>query len=533
MTTESTNSGPSESRPTAGDATDSAAKKGTPGSSTPSASPTASPLRPSDAPVLGPRPVYRPHVDSHTARAFRRPSGQAGSFSEQPTATSGSQPPQVGPELHNSPPDAVLAEAFGRPAGSTELLQRDPDAADQSAPVAGPGDPWRDPDAAARLGAPAVPTPRPAPLPQARQLSAREVLFGSRVAPKALVLLAVVALAIGVLGGLVGRLTAEATSPLTSRKVTLDQSSEIERPHGLIAKVANAVLPAVVSIRVTVGDNGATGSGVVIDGEGYIATNNHVISMAAQDKSNRAAIQVTFSDGSRVPAHIVGRDPKTDLAVLKVDVKNLTVANLGKSKDVQVGDDVLAIGSPLGLSKTVTSGIVSALHRPVALSGEGSDTKAVIDAVQTDASINPGNSGGALVDMEGRVIGINTAIRSETGGSVGLGFAIPVDMVTSIAQTLIHNGQVHHPKIGLSARSKQVANEVMSGAAVADVEPGGPAAKAGIVENDVIVKIGDREVTGPDELVVAVQQRKIGDTVNVQLIRDGRQVDVPVTLESD
>jgi S1-C subfamily serine protease len=255
--------------------------------------------------------------------------------------------------------------------------------------------------------------------------------------------------------------------------------------------------------------------------------------MAAQDKSNRSAIQVQFSDGTRVPAQIVGRDPKTDLAVLKVDVKNLTVAQLGKSGNVQVGDDVLAIGSPLGLSKTVTSGIVSALHRPVKLEGEGSDTKAVIDAVQTDASINPGNSGGALVDMDGRVIGINTAIRSETGGSVGLGFAIPVDKVIEVAQTLIRDGVVHHPTIGLSARTKQVANEVMSGAAVADVVAGGPAAKAGIVEGDVIVKVGDREVTGPDELVVAVQSRDIGETVNVQLIRDGRQVDVPVTLESD
>src|SRR5690606_10720782 len=144
---------------------------------------------------------------------------------------------------------------------------------------------------------------------------------------------------------------------------------------------------------------------------------------------------------------------------------------------------------------------VSALHRPVKLEGEGSDTKAVIDAVQTDASINPGNSGGALVDMEGRVIGINTAIRSETGGSVGLGFAIPVDVVTDVAQTLIRDGVKHHPVIGLSARTKAVANEAMSGAEVADVVPGGPAARAGIVEGDVIVKVGDREVTGPDELV--------------------------------
>ncbi|MFR9751051.1 trypsin-like peptidase domain-containing protein [Nocardia sp. 004] len=511
MTTESTNSG-------SGETSDSAANRGN--------------LRPPDAPVLGPRPVYRPHVDTHTARAFRRPSGLSGSFAEAPPIRTAGSARQSGPELHNSPPDAVLAEAFGRPEGSTELLQRDPDAIAPT-PVAGPADPWRDPEAAARLGAPAVPRPTPQPLPRAERLSAREVLFGSRVAPKALALLAVVALGIGLVGGLVGRLTAETTSALTSRKVTLEQGSAGTRPHGLIAQVANAVLPSVVSIRVTVGDNGATGSGVVIDGAGYLVTNNHVISMAAQDTSGRAAIRIQFSDGTWAPAEIVGRDPKSDLAVLKVDVKNLTVAQLGKSEEVQVGDDVLAIGSPLGLSKTVTSGIVSALHRPVALGGEGTDTNAVIDAVQTDASINPGNSGGALVDMNGRVIGINTANRTETGGSVGLGFAIPVDKMTEVAQTLIRDGVIHHPILGVSQRTKQVANEWTSGAEIADVAPGGPAAKAGIVEGDIIVKVGDREVSGPEELVVAVQSHEIGETVNVVLIRDGRQVDVPVTLESD
>ncbi|AXK87951.1 serine protease, S1-C subfamily, contains C-terminal PDZ domain [Nocardia farcinica] len=519
MTTESQHNGPvSDTRTAAGDTSDSAADRGN--------------LRPPDAPVLGPRPVYRPHVDSHTAHAFRRPAGQRGSFAERPAA------PQTGDQAgdrltQNRPPDAVLAEAFGRPEGSDELLQRDPDAADAAPAPPAPADPWRDPNSGARLGAPAVATPQPEPLPASRKLTAREVLFGARVAPKALALLAAVALAIGVVGGLVGRLTAETSTNLTSRKVTLEQTESTDQPHGQIAQVANAVLPSVVSIRTTVGENGSTGSGVVIDGAGYIVTNNHVISMAAQDKSGRASIQVTFSDGSRVPANIVGRDPKTDLAVLKVDVKNLTVARLGRSDDVQVGDDVLAIGSPLGLSKTVTSGIVSALHRPVKLSGEGSDTNAVIDAVQTDASINPGNSGGALVDMDGQVIGINSAIRSETGGSVGLGFAIPVDTMTEVAQSLIRDGVMHHPMIGLSARTKTVANEVMSGAAVADVAPGGPADKAGIVEGDVIVKVGDREVTGPEELTVAVQAREIGETVTVTLIRDGRQVDVPVTLESD
>ncbi|MFI7002902.1 trypsin-like peptidase domain-containing protein [Nocardia sp. NPDC050175] len=517
MTTESTNTGSAETPDRVqGRPTDSAGDRGN--------------LRPPDAPVLGPRPVYRPHVDNHTASAFRRPAGQRGSFAE-PLPRGAT--PVAGQDVQNRPPDAVLAEAFGRPEGSSELLQRDPDAANGAAPVAGPVDPWRDPDSAARLGAPAVPTPKAQPLPQAQRLGAREVLFGSRVAPKALALLALVALAVGVLGGLVGRLTAEQSSDLTSRKAELTQSAETEQPHSQIAKVANAVLPSVVSISVIVGDNGATGSGVVIDGLGYIATNNHVVSMAAQDKTNRASIKVTFSDGTKVPANIVGRDPKSDLAVIKVDVKNLTVANLGKSGDVQVGDEVIAIGSPLGLSRTVTSGIVSAQHRPVKLQGEGSDTNAVIDAVQTDASINPGNSGGALVDMQGRVIGINTAIRSESGGSVGLGFAIPVDRVTEVAQILIKDGTIHHPTIGASLRSKVVSNEQLSGAEVADVTAGGPAAKAGIVEKDVIVKVGDREVTGPDELVVAVQSRKIGDTVNVVLIRDGRQVDVPVTLESD
>ncbi|MEU8898551.1 trypsin-like peptidase domain-containing protein [Nocardia sp. NPDC048505] len=526
MTTESQNSG-------SADTNDSAAARGKVETSAPPVSAAAGSLRPSDAPVLGPRPVYRPHVDTHTASAFRRPSGQVGSFAAYSGRGAGNSAPQSGPELQNRPPDSVLAEAFGRPAGSSELLQRDPDAANGSAEIAGPADPWRDPNAPVRLGAPAVDTPEPQELPQSSKLSAREVLFGSRVAPKALAILAAVALGVGLVGGLIGRLTAEVSQNLTSQKVALTQGDTEEKPHGQIGKVANAVLPSVVSIRVTVGDNGATGSGVVIDGAGYIVTNNHVISMAAQDKTNRAAIQLTFSDGTRVPAQLVGRDQKTDLAVLKVDVKNLTVAQIGKSADVQVGDDVLAVGSPLGLSKTVTSGIVSALHRPVKLAGEGSDTNAVIDAVQTDAAINPGNSGGALVDMEGRLIGINTAIRSESGGSVGLGFAIPADVVTTVAQTLIRDGQMHHAKIGLSARTKTVANEVMSGAAVADVEPGGPAAKAGIVEGDVIVRIGDREVTGPEELTVAVQQHKIGERVNVQLIRDGRQVDVPVTLESD
>ncbi|WP_405485578.1 S1C family serine protease [Nocardia sp. NBC_00511] len=521
MTTESKNTGPIPGDGPAGDAprdavSDSAARGN---------------LRPSDAPVLGPRPVYRPHVDTHTARAFRRPGGLQGSFASR--SSNGSAPAAPSGEIVNRPPDAVLAEAFGRPAGSDELLQRDPDAPGEQAAPAAPADPWRDPNSAARLGNPAVAQAQTAPLLPGGKLGARDVLFGGKVSWKALATLTAVALVIGLAGGLVGRLTGESTSALTSRKIALQSAPAGNAPHNQLTKVVNAVMPAVVTVRAWLGDTGSTGSGVVIDGSGYIVTNNHVISLAANDKSGKAKMDVVFSDGSKVPTTIVGRDIKTDLAVLKVDVKNLSVIQLGNSGDVQVGDDVIAIGSPLGLEKTVTSGIVSALHRPVKVGGEGTDTDATLDAVQTDAAINHGNSGGALVDMQGRLIGINSAIKSESGGSVGLGFAIPVDQVKRISAALIKDGSVHHARLGVSAKTQIVANDVMSGAAVADVQAGSPAAKAGIVEGDVIVKFGDRDVTGPDDLQVAVQSREIGQTVTVRLIRDGREVELPVTLESD
>ncbi|MEC3916700.1 S1C family serine protease [Nocardia sp. CDC160] len=523
MTTESKNtgpgkdSGPAANSPLSGES-DSAADRGN--------------LRPSDAPVLGPRPVYRPHVDNHTARAFRRPNGQHGSFAARPAGAA----PQAAPgdsEIQNRPPDAVLAEAFGRPEGSTEVLQRDPEAKGEAAAPAAPADPWRDPNSPARLGTPAVAQPQPQSLTPGPKLGAREVLFGGRVSWKALATLAAIAAVIGLLGGFVGAFTGSSASALTSRKVTLQSAPAGSAGHNQLTKVVNAVMPAVVTVRAWLGDTGSTGSGVVIDGAGYIVTNNHVISLAANDKSGKAKLDVVFSDGQRVPTQIVGRDTKSDLAVLKVDVKNLSVIQLGNSNDVQVGDDVVALGSPLGLEKTVTSGIVSALHRPVKVGGEGTDTDATLDAVQTDAAINHGNSGGALVDMQGRLIGINSAIKSESGGSVGLGFAIPVDQVKRISQALIRDGSVHHPRLGVSAKTKIVANDVMSGAAVADVQAGSPAAKAGIVEGDVIVKVGDRDVSGPEELTVAVQSHEIGQTVTVRLIRDGREVDVPVTLESD
>lgn len=486
----------------------------------------AGPDRP-EGPRLAPRPVYRPEVDPAATHAFGRPADVSGSF------VRAADPRAGGPsQIRIGRPDPVLAEAFGRPDGESDSIQRAPQpvveiaAADDT-----PADPWRDPDAPVRLGAPAEAGDGPARMPDAPKLGVRDVLLGGHVEGKALAGLAALALAIGLVGGLIGIAATSDRDSLTSRSVTLSQSGDDgEEPVGQIAAVADAVLPSVVSIQVAQGEQSGTGSGVVVDGAGYIVTNNHVISMAATAPEG-ATIRVTFSDGTKVPAQIVGRDIKTDLAVLKTDARNLTVADLGKSLEVQVGQDVVAVGSPLGLNKTVTRGIVSALNRPVRLNGAGTDTDAVIDAVQTDAAINPGNSGGPLIDMDGRVIGINSAIRSESGGSVGLGFAIPIDDVTAVAQELIRNGVVHHPEIGVNART--VINDATSGAEVANVQADSPAQKAGIVEGDVIVKVGDRSVSSADELIVAVHDQEVGKPVTVQLFRSGRSVDVEVTPTSD
>jgi S1-C subfamily serine protease len=300
-----------------------------------------------------------------------------------------------------------------------------------------------------------------------------------------------------------------------------------------VAAVAGRVLPAVVSLEFRVGDQGGFGSGVVIDSHGYVLTNNHVVAPAASIP--QATLEAVFSDSTRLPARIVGRDPKTDLAVVKVDVANPTVAQLGRSSTLRQGDSVIAIGSPLGLAGTVTSGIVSAVDRPVRLEAEGSQGNAVIDAIQTDAAINPGNSGGALVDAAGAVVGINTAIRtlgaSEGGGSIGLGFAIPIDTARVIAQELIRTGHYQHAELGINAAS--VTDGKSDGARVQNVQQGSAAAEAGIMENDVITKVGNRVIGSADALTVAIHERAIGERVPISLIRDGRPLVVSVTLKSD
>ncbi len=481
---------------------------------------------------LEPRPVSRPPVDPAAKRAFGRPEGVEGSF-----MATGQNRDQGEYAPKNLAPDPVLAEAFGRTHPGGDSLQRHPtDAgaldADGGQGADEPDDPWRNPGSPAALGTPAFAPAPPAPAAaDTGKLGVRDVLFGGRVSVTALAVLGIVALVLGVAGGLVGRKTAEVVEAFTTSKVTLETSDRPDLPPGRFTEVAAAVADSVVTIEATSDNDGAQGSGVVVDGRGYVVTNNHVISEAATNPS-KYQLAVVFHDGTEVPANLVGRDPKTDLAVLKVDnVDNLVVARMGDSEKLRVGEEVIAAGAPLGLRSTVTTGIISALHRPIPLSGDGSDTDTVIDGVQTDASINHGNSGGPLINMNAEVIGINTAGKSLSESASGLGFAIPVNEVKQVVEKLIEDGKIAHPTLGLTARS--VSNDVAHGAQIANVTQGGAAEQGGILENDVVVKVGDRDVADADEFVVAVRQLKIGEPAPIEVVRDGRRVTLTVTPGAD
>ncbi|MBD7949167.1 S1C family serine protease [Oerskovia rustica] len=307
-----------------------------------------------------------------------------------------------------------------------------------------------------------------------------------------------------------------------------------ERPAGSVAAVAASVLPSVVSLQVEGADGVSTGSGFVIREDGFILTNNHVVAGGAAG----GEVTVLFADGSERPAEIVGRTPDYDLAVVKVDESGLTPLVLGDSDAVVVGDPVVAIGAPLGLNGTVTTGIVSALHRPVA-AGDSAET-AFIDAIQTDAAINPGNSGGPLVNGAGEVVGVNSAIAQPPGtgaatGSIGLGFAIPSNQARRTAQELMASGTATYPVIGVLLDSRyqgegvQVTTEPQGGQA--PVTADGPAAVAGIQAGDVILSIDGRPVSLSDELIVAIRAKAPGDTVTLRVRTGDQERDVRVVLD--
>ena len=337
-----------------------------------------------------------------------------------------------------------------------------------------------------------------------------------------LVLVVVVALIAGAIGASIGSTT---TQNIGANLVQTE--NVVERAPGSIAALAARLIPAVVSIAVSGGRNSGTGSGFFLDSDGFILTNNHVVESAA----NGGRITVETSDGKKYPATLVGRDSSYDLAVLKINVQAAPTLQLGNSDQVMVGDSVIAIGSPLGLSGTVTAGIISSKNRAVT-TGNGFGESSFINALQTDAAINPGNSGGPLVDLTGAVIGVNSAIAtlgvSSQAGSIGLGFAIPINQAKKTAEQLINTGSATYPIMGISVDTQFTGVGALISNESTGITPGGPAEKAGLRKGDLIVALDGSDIENSDELIVAIRSKNIGDKVKVKYKRNNitREVDV-------
>lgn len=342
--------------------------------------------------------------------------------------------------------------------------------------------------------------------------------------------LAVLGLLAGVILGAIGAreyfgLNSAASSPVTSTVAV--------RAPDSVAGIAQAVVPSTVYIEAATTTSAASGTGLILRSDGFIVTNNHVIDGAADG----GRIQVTFADGSVELAEVVGRTSDYDLAVLRVPRTGLAALPLADSDAVEVGDPVVAVGAPLGLEGTVTSGIVSALNR--AVTAGSATTTSFINAIQTDAAINPGNSGGPLVNAAGEVIGINTAIAqaagiSEATGSIGLGFAIPSNQVRRTTEELIENGRATYPIIGIMLDGRHAGEGVMVATEVLEgnepVSPGGPGDRAGIRPGDIILSIDGRPMTSPDEVIVYVRAHAPGDTITLAIRRGNAERDVEIVL---
>jgi putative serine protease PepD len=317
---------------------------------------------------------------------------------------------------------------------------------------------------------------------------------------------------------------------------TIESDEEAAEPlaadNGSIAAVADQLLPSTVQILAGGGagsGSGATGSGFVLDGKGHVITNNHVVAEATGD----GEITVVDNKGEEHAASIVGRSPVYDIAVLQVeDVEGIRPAALGSSRSMRIGESVVAIGSPLGLSSTVTSGIVSAIDRPVTTGTE--DESSYINAVQTDAAINPGNSGGPLVNLRGQVVGVNSAIATTGGsfggesGNIGVGFAIPMEQVKVTAAQILSTGEAKYPVIGANVNT----GEQRGGAEVVEVPAGTPAAVAGLEEGDVVTSVDDKKISDGIGLIVAIRSHQPGETIRLTVVRDGDEVEVDITLDA-
>ncbi|MFC9505716.1 trypsin-like peptidase domain-containing protein [Streptomyces sp. NPDC057002] len=440
------------------------------------------------------------------------------------------------------PPAAVVPEAPatapGIPAPASPAAAPAPAPA-PAAPVPAPApapDPWQryDPWAAPAAPGPLQQTGAGVPSTEQRRKRGRKALAGGAV---------LLALLSGGIGGVAGTYL-ERNGGIGTVELPQAGKESTGRDSDSVAGIAQRALPSVVTLHVSGSGEQGTGTGFVLDARGHILTNNHVVRPAG----SAGEITVTFNSGETAQAELVGRDSGYDLAVVKVKgVRGLTPLPLGNSDNMQVGDPVVAIGAPFDLAGTVTSGIISAKQRPITAGGEKGDGSDVsyVDALQTDAPINPGNSGGPLLDSRGRVIGINSAIRSagsgsepESGqsGSIGLGFAIPVNQGKRVAEELINTGRATHPVIGVTldmdytGDGARVAAEGSEGGPPVTV--GGPGAKAGIKAGDVITTVDGQRVHSGEELIVKTRAHRPGDRLELTLERGGKERTVSLVLGS-
>jgi S1-C subfamily serine protease len=494
-------------------------------------------------------PPPPPTVSPAERNAFGRPAG-SGAFAPTPGERI---VPRHEPPL---PVPAALRDAFGATPAAVDGFAAAPGTrlAPPGKPTGSPWwkadalrDPWRDPNSSYWLGGGALfsrgqfaqrdpeqddetdPDVEDEKTEQAPTADAR----GGRPNLRLLAFLMVGALLLGAIGGVVGYFAADkGDTPLYRSDVSLPKTGQpANRPPNSVAGIAKRVGPAVVSITVKTDQGTGIGSGVVIDKNGYVLTNNHVVANATN--KGKGSIVVGFSDEATATARIVGTDPTSDLAVIQVPTDKLTVAPLGDSDKLAVGDPVIAIGSPLGLTGTVTEGIVSAKNRPVPVSNDDGSLDAILSGIQTDAAINPGNSGGALVDASGAVVGINTAGRFSAGDNVpvsGIGFAIPINDARTIAAELIKTGRAIHGSLGLQGYS--VTSGLRTGAYISQIDPNGPAAKAGLRKGDVITEAGGQVIQVYEALVVLAQQGKPGAKLPITYYRGSAKHTAIATLGS-
>ncbi|WP_073947254.1 S1C family serine protease [Streptomyces kebangsaanensis] len=503
-------------------------------SATAASAPTSSapypgmPTAPGSAPVGPPAAESAPQASSAADVPPHGPSAQGGADFHGMPAAPGSAP--VGATAAESAPQGPPA-ADVPPHGSPGRAPADP----HGGPVAGAG-PWAryDPWARGQAAAPLQQSGAGVLSAEQRHRRVTRALVGGAV---------VLALASGLLGGLAGAYF-ERNGGVGTVELPQAGKEPVGRAPDSVAGIAARALPSVVTLHVRGSGEQGTGTGFVLDRLGHILTNNHVVENAASGGD----ISVTFSGGQTAKARIIGRDTGYDLAVVQVrGVRGLTPLPLGNSDNVQVGDPVVAIGAPFDLANTVTSGIVSAKERPITAGGEKGDGSDVsyVDALQTDAPINPGNSGGPLLDAQGRVVGINSAIRSadtgsdlQTGraGSIGLGFAIPVNQAKRVAEELIRTGRASHPVIGVTLDMNYTGDGARVNTKGRDggppVTPGGPGAKAGIQAGDVITAVNGRRVHSGEELIVKTRAHRPGDRLELTVVHDGRERKVSLVLGS-